>query len=605
MPPPPIDALTDEEQRAVRDWIAGLAPPAGVATCVPRQERVCEGVGNSAWWPDLAASGDALDAEMTKACRAPVQRCSADGSEWGPCEGVFPAVEDCTTPEDEDCNLATPAQRCEDAAWTIAVTGERSQWLDSLDVDSEGNVYVLATFEGTVDFGGGVLTSDEPGGQYKNDVALAKYDRFGTHLWSRDFGDTSNQYGTQLTVDRDTGDVAVVMRLFGSVDFGPGSPTHTQSGGGDFVVALFDRNGEHRWSQRFGGGGVDRAERLAFARDNGDVIVTGKAGADPDLPLVIPGKGPISVRGQADGLVVRLGRAVGDVKWRYVAGGEAADCSEGEATTEPCGGDDDYAFGVDTDPNGDVYVAGRFEGYFDFVGLDSADGPSAVASLGQHDIFVVKLAGDTGTPTWSRRFGGAADDRAYDVTYQSGTGNILVAGYFGGSIDVGAAGGDESVPLEANGDDSDDDVLLLSLAAEDGHTVFAQGYGDAVSQFGVSHELGSTTRSLNLAVDAEDNIYLGGSLYGSFDGHIAAAVGATPKPDLFFVKLSPTGEYRNGRVHGGGGSEFAYDMAVDEATGGILLGGRFYGARLDLGAAGTALGVSEISNLFVAKWPAP
>jgi hypothetical protein len=456
------------------------------------------------------------------------------------------------------------------------------------------------------------LSSDVPGGQYKNDLFLGKYDRFGTHLWSKKFGDTSNQYGTQLAVDPETGDTAIVMRLFGGIQFGGDSPSYVQRGSSDFVVALFDADGNYQWSQQFGGRGLDRAERIAFSRDNGDVVIGGKVGFNADLQLAIPGHGSVTPRGQADGLVVRMSRADGEVKWYHLAGGRAAEAAPGPTTDggvaidpEASSGDDDYVFGIDTDEAGDVYITGRFEGYFDFEGLNGNADSEEVEANGHHDIFVVKLDGGTGTPLWSRHFGGAGDDRAYDLALQPGTGNVLVTGYFSGELDTGASGDAGSSALSATGGDEDDDVLLLGLDADTGDTLLARGYGDDESQFGVAHEVGKTTRNLNLAVDENDNIYVSGFLYGSWDGRIAATGGSTSKPDVFYVKLTADGDYENGRVYGTAGSELGYDLALDPVTHSVIVVGRFYGASLDLGPAGTVLGTKDLSSMFAVKWAQP
>jgi uncharacterized protein (AIM24 family) len=48
----------------------------------------------------------------------------------------------------------------------------------SIAFDSSGNVVLTGTFRGTVDFGGGLLTSAG-----SDDIFLAKFDGNGTHLW--------------------------------------------------------------------------------------------------------------------------------------------------------------------------------------------------------------------------------------------------------------------------------------------------------------------------------------------------------------------------------------------------------------------------------------
>jgi hypothetical protein len=82
--------------------------------------------------------------------------------------------------------------------------------------DSAGNVIAIGYFSGTVDFGGGPLTS---AGSY--DVFVAQYSADGTHQWSKRFGSTGAEIGNAVTVD--SGNNAIATGYFqGTVDFGSG-----------------------------------------------------------------------------------------------------------------------------------------------------------------------------------------------------------------------------------------------------------------------------------------------------------------------------------------------------------------------------------------------
>ena len=84
---------------------------------------------------------------------------------------------------------------------------------------------------GSVDFGGGVLTSAG-----SSDVFLAQFDWNGNHIWSQRFGDSAYQLGHDLaTYGAET--VFVTGQFFGSVNFG--GDTLTCVGGLDIFVAKF------------------------------------------------------------------------------------------------------------------------------------------------------------------------------------------------------------------------------------------------------------------------------------------------------------------------------------------------------------------------------
>jgi len=99
--------------------------------------------------------------------------------------------------------------------------------------DASGNVIVTGYIEDTVDFGGGALTS--AGGW---DIFVAKFGSEGAHLWSKRFGDGSDQAAEAVAVDA-SGNAMVTGYFDGTVDFGGGALT--SAGSFDIFVAKFGR----------------------------------------------------------------------------------------------------------------------------------------------------------------------------------------------------------------------------------------------------------------------------------------------------------------------------------------------------------------------------
>ena len=103
-------------------------------------------------------------------------------------------------------------------------------------VDGADNILVTGLFQGTVDFGGGPLTSAGV-----SDIFVAKYDAAGAHLWSQRFGDTGFDQGNAIAVDG-ADDVLVTGYFGGTVDFGGGPLTSAGRGDifrSDIFVAKF------------------------------------------------------------------------------------------------------------------------------------------------------------------------------------------------------------------------------------------------------------------------------------------------------------------------------------------------------------------------------
>jgi hypothetical protein len=83
---------------------------------------------------------------------------------------------------------------------------------------------------------------------------------------------------------------------------------------------------------------------------------------------------------------------------------------------------------VAVDGSGDVLVTGQFTGSVDF-------GTGRLTTAGGNDVFVARYSA-AGAPLWARRFGGLITDVGSGVAVD-GSGNVLVTGYFAGTVDFG------------------------------------------------------------------------------------------------------------------------------------------------------------------------
>ena len=88
---------------------------------------------------------------------------------------------------------ASPGSRL----WANRFGSSESELGEAIAVDVNGDVLVTGRFSGTVDFGGGPLTS---AGGY--DIFVAKFSGVdGAHLWSQRFGSTDWDFGDGIAVD--------------------------------------------------------------------------------------------------------------------------------------------------------------------------------------------------------------------------------------------------------------------------------------------------------------------------------------------------------------------------------------------------------------------
>jgi hypothetical protein len=107
----------------------------------------------------------------------------------------------------------------------------------SFSVDPMENVLIGVAFNGTVDFGGGPLTSAGT-----SDLAIAKLDASGAHLWSKSFGAAGSSV-SDLSALGAVGDggLALSASIGGAVDFGCGTVSATS--GATTLFARFDAAG--------------------------------------------------------------------------------------------------------------------------------------------------------------------------------------------------------------------------------------------------------------------------------------------------------------------------------------------------------------------------
>jgi hypothetical protein len=150
--------------------------------------------------------------------------------------------------------------------WSKGLGGTGGDVGYAIGVDGSGNALVTGHFQGTVNFGGGDLTS-----LGQNDVFVAKYNSAGTHQWSQRLGDALGEIGYDIAVD-EWGNALVTGYFQGTVDFGGGGLT--SAGGFDIFVAKYNSAGAHRWSQRFGTTTADVGNSVAVD-GSGNVLVTG------------------------------------------------------------------------------------------------------------------------------------------------------------------------------------------------------------------------------------------------------------------------------------------------------------------------------------------
>jgi hypothetical protein len=269
----------------------------------------------------------------------------------------------------------------------------------AIGADGSGNLIFAGYMVGTVDFGGGPLTSAGLA-----DAFLVKYSSTGSHVWSKRFGGSSSDVPLGLAV-ADGGSSAITGYFQGTANFG--GANLVSAGSNDIFAASYDSNGREIWSDSWGNTSDDRGTSVAID-GQGSVIVTGSFTYDVDF-----GGGRIPNSGGADIFLAKYS-SNGMHQWSRSFG------------TTATVGDTANAVGVDAENN--ILLTGSIVGAVDFGG-------GALNGNGSYDVFVAKFRPDA-SHVWSKRGGALYDDHGWGIAADA-TGNVLTTGDYYQSIDFG------------------------------------------------------------------------------------------------------------------------------------------------------------------------
>lgn len=368
----------------------------------------------------------------------------------------------------------------------------------SVDVDKNGNVLTTGLFADIVDFDPGPGVHYDTSSFTSYNIFIQKFDSNGILQWVNNIGGSNNDQGTSIATD-DTGNVYLGALVKGLVDLDPDTGVFLTSsnGGYDFVIIKFDPSGRFVWGHRFGGIVDDWVVQIDVD-DSGNVYATGRFSDSLDFD---PGPGfdwKYSPPMDDNSFVMKLNRD-GSYGWCHDLGsyygdfGSAVhiapdgnvlfggafnvtvdfDPGPGSDIRTSVDGSDAYllklnpagnfiwvqTFGeqlesITTSNDGSIHITGTFQFTVDF---DPGMGVESRTSQGFVDWFVLKLSSG-GTFRWVQVFGD--NSTSYDVgscIKVDLAGNVLVCGYFGGTVDFDPGSGSVSHIAD------DDDAFLLSL----------------------------------------------------------------------------------------------------------------------------------------------
>lgn len=316
------------------------------------------------------------------------------------------------------------------------------QWLWTVGgIDSDGANAVVAMPDGGWAIGGSFSDAIDIGSQHlkskgRTDGVLIKLAATGDVEWAKTFGGRYDDTILHVASDAN-GNVYVQGHFKDTSDWG-GKPLVAAGGSdNDIVLAKYDANGDHVWSQRFGNQFNDVAGGIAVD-PAGHITMVGSF--DKSISFG-PGDEHTSL-GEADAYIARF-TSDGKPEWARTFGSER----------------EDVAWGVAADSAGNTVTTGWFQNSVDF------GRGGAIASKGNKDVFAIKLD-PKGSPLWIQTWGDHDHDQGRGVALDD-HGQALVVGIFRFTLAVG-----DLPPLQSKRDESNPvlskapppDVFVVKLA---------------------------------------------------------------------------------------------------------------------------------------------
>lgn len=336
--------------------------------------------------------------------------------------------------------------------WTTALGGYSYFFGKTMEVDSAGNIYLAAAFSIPQDFepeGAGDVRSPAAGFN-PHDAVITKINADGTYGWTHTLGNTGYDMAHSVAID-DLDNVYVAGHFQGTVDLDPTSGVAefvSNNNSPDLFVSKFDTDGNYKWSKTFGGPGWDGPYGIEVDKDR-NLYISGIFSQTTDFDPTA-GEELLTSIGYYDIYVTKFNADDGSFAWAKSIGEPSAfwywishagyptsngvgftiddegnsyiarcfvetmdfDPSEAEDyriadsradvfvtklnvdgsygwTETMSGSSNDCANSIKVAGNGDIFVAGNFQGTTNFNPAGEAD---IKTSKGSDDIFITKIA---------------------------------------------------------------------------------------------------------------------------------------------------------------------------------------------------------------------
>jgi hypothetical protein len=359
--------------------------------------------------------------------------------------------------ETEDPTPATPPSV--EFAWLRSVGGANDEVIRGTFLNAQNNTHIVGTFRGTMSIGGQSLASNG-----LLDLFMAKLDPNGNFIWQKSFGSST---GSDLAVDVDgdaMGNMYVTGMFSKNINFGNGISLNAGTSDDDVFVAKFDANGTCLWAKMGLGDATDYGNEINVTSDN-KILTIGFANKGITFENTTLNNstnyGMFVSKHNSSGFLewAKLFSSTGEVSGRGISSDESGNAlitgtfkgtltlGTTSLTATSANGDvfiakldtygntlwakrfgqtgENYARGIDSDAEGNIYVSGVFDMQILFGSIN-------LTSNGQKDIFLTKFDAN-GNVIWSKSIGSTGNEEGCEIEVNT-NGNIFLTGSYTGTL---------------------------------------------------------------------------------------------------------------------------------------------------------------------------
>ena len=433
-----------------------------------------------------------------------------------------------TISQKQQCNTSYSSGNSVSAVFIVSFgsSGAGDDSAQSVHILSGGDadIYITGYFEGTINFGGGDITSN--GGK---DIFVLSLNKDGEYRWAYTAGGTQDDEGASITMFDNFGNIYVTGYFKKTVDFGSGDIT--SNGNQDiFLLRLNESAGNYTfsWVKTYGGSRDDRGYGV-HTRGGGPVVTGVFRSSKLDF-----GGGSVGV-GDTDTDIFVLSLDMFGVynNSMTISSDEGCDESSRDIYVGPASDSDHHITGFHTS-NCTIDFGGS-------IGELSSFG-------GGQDILMVRIDNNNLPAGCVYAAGGSGNDRGLSVTVDSNE-NIYVTGIFRNTATFNRHPLGQTAVTATSQGGSDMFIVKLNSSCE---LQWVYTAGGSENEFGYG-----------IDVDRFDNVYATGVFKSTVDfggGNVTASGGDF---DAFTLKLNSSGVFQWVRTFGDNpGDESGNDVAA-------------------------------------------